>query len=174
MTLPAALAARLAGRVVVVGVGNPERGDDGAGCLVANWLCGAPGLRVIEAEEVPESFIGEIVAAGPDTVVLVDAVDLGAEPGSVAVVEKDEIAAGLPTTHRMPLSLLMEVVRRRTSADVLLLAIQPSTLAFGAPPSPEVAASARRVADMLALLARGAAAPRSSPSTVAPETESPA
>ena len=65
-------------------------------------------MRVIDAEEVPESFVGDIAAATPDAVVLVDAVDLGATPGSVAVLETEQVAAYAPTTHRLPLSLVME------------------------------------------------------------------
>jgi hydrogenase 3 maturation protease len=160
--LPDELAARLSGNVVVVGVGNPLRGDDAAGCLVARRLRGAEGARVIEAEEVPESFVGDIAAAMPDVVALVDAVDLGAEPGAVAVLEREQVATYAPTTHRLPLSLVMEVVQRRTGADVFLIAVQPSRLAFGAAVSPEVSESVELVAALLSRLirAREAAAAR--------------
>lgn len=162
MTLADELAARLSGNVVVVGVGNPLRGDDAAGCLVARRLHGTPGVRVIEAEEVPESFVGDIAAAGPDAVALVDAVDLGREPGAVAVLEKEQVAKYAPTTHRMPLSLVMEVAHRRTGADVFLIAVQPSRLTFGAAVSPEVSESVELVAALLSRLirAREAAAAR--------------
>ncbi len=174
MTLTAALAARFHGTVVVVGVGNPDCGDDGAGCAVARCLRGAPGLHVIEAEEVPESFIGEIAASGPDVVVLVDAVELGAEPGSVAVVEIDALPEGLPGTHRTPLSLLAEVVRCRTGADVLLIAIQPRHLGFATTPSPEVAASAERVAGLISEAVRRAAIATGGPSSTRTGAEAPA
>ena len=152
MTLPEALATRLAGTVVVVGVGNPLRGDDGAGCLVARRLRGTEGARVIEAEEVPESFVGDIAAAMPDAVVMVDAVDLGAEPGAVAVLEREQVATYAPTTHRLPLSLVMEVVQWRTGADVFLIAVQPSRVDFGTAMSPEVSDSVERLAGILAEL----------------------
>lgn len=154
MKLPDELAARLSGNVVVVGVGNPLRGDDAVGCLVARRLRGAEGARVIEAEEVPESFVGDIAAAMPDVVALVDAVDLGAEPGAVAMLEREQVATYAPTTHRMPLSLVMEVVQRRTGADVFLIAVQPLTLAFGAKVSPEVSATVEVLAAVLSELLR--------------------
>ncbi len=154
MSLREELARRLSGRVVVVGVGNPLRGDDAAGCLVARRLRGAEGARVIEAEEVPESFVGDIAAAMPDVVALVDAVDLGAEPGAVAMLEREQVATYAPTTHRMPLSLVMEVVQRRTGADVFLIAVQPLTLAFGAKVSPEVSATVEVLAAVLSELLR--------------------
>ena len=154
MSLREELARRLSGRVVVVGVGNPLRGDDAAGCLVARRLQGTPGVRVVEAEEVPESFVGDIAAAMPDVVALVDAVDLGAEPGAVAMLERERVATYAPTTHRMPLSLVMEVVQRRTGADVFLIAVQPLTLAFGAKVSPEVSATVEVLAAVLSELLR--------------------
>jgi hydrogenase 3 maturation protease len=154
VTLRDELAARLSGRTVVVGVGNPLRGDDGAGCLVARCLQGTPDVRVIEAEEVPESFVGDIAAAAPDVVVLVDAVDLRALPGTVAVLESDDVAAYAPTTHRLPLSLVMDVVRRRTGADVFLIAVQPLSLAFGADVCAEVSASVELLAGVLSELLR--------------------
>ena len=154
MTLADELAARLLGSVVLVGVGNPLRGDDAAGCLVARRLRGTPGVCVIEAEEVPESFVGDIAAAMPDAVVMVDAVDLGREPGAVALLEKEQVAAYAPTTHRLPLSLVMEVARRRTGGDVFLIAIQPSRVGFGAPPTPEVSESVERLAGMLGEILR--------------------
>jgi len=154
MSLREELARRLSGRVVVVGVGNPLRGDDAAGCLVARRLQGTPGVRVIEAEEVPESFVGDIAAAMPDVVALVDAVDLGAEPGAVAMLEREQVATYAPTTHRMPLSLVMEVVQRRTGADVFLIAVQPLTLAFGAKVSPEVSATVEVLVAVLSELLR--------------------
>ena len=154
MMLADELAARLSGNVVVVGVGNPLRGDDAAGCLVARRLQGTPGVCVIEAEEVPESFVGDIAAAVPDAVALVDAVDLGREPGAVAVLEKEQVAAYAPTTHRMPLSLVMEVAHRRTGADVFLIAVQPSRVDFGTLPTPEVSDSVERLAGMLGEILR--------------------
>lgn len=160
MTLADELAARLSGSVVVVGVGNPLRGDDAAGYLVARRLRGTPGMCVIEAEEVPEDFVGDIAAAAPDVVALVDAVDLGREPGAVAILEKEQVATYAPTTHRMPLSLVMEVAHRRTSADVFLIALQPSRADFGTAMTPEVSDTVERLAEMLAELvqARGARA----------------
>lgn len=154
MTLREELAVRLSGTVVVLGVGNPLRGDDAAGCLLARRMRDTPDVRVIEAEEVPESFVGDIAAAAPDVVVLVDAVDLGAAPGTVAVLEPDDVAAYAPTTHRLPLSLVMDVVQRRTGADVFLIAVQPLSLEFGAPVTPQVEAGVELLAAVLSELLR--------------------
>jgi hydrogenase 3 maturation protease len=169
MSLRDALAERLKGKVVVVGVGNLLRGDDAAGSLVAQRLIAdGVGAHVIDAQEVPESYLGEITRAGPDAVVLVDAVDMGAAPGSVALLEKDDVGLYFPTTHRMPLALMMEFLQRETGADVFVLAVQPASgrVGFAAPMSEEVTASVGLVADILAevlLLGVGARHPASVP-----------
>jgi len=139
MTLPYALAARLSGKVLVVGIGNPMFGDDAAGCLVAQNLKGTPGLLVIEAEDVPERYFGQIVAARPDVVVFVDAVDLGKTPGSTAVLERDMLASYEASTHRVPLSLLAKLIARESGADVWVIAIQPRRVDLGSSVCAEVA-----------------------------------
>jgi hydrogenase 3 maturation protease len=149
MSLEQTLAARLRGRVTVVGIGNPLRADDAAGCLVARGLDPAPGLQSIEAEEVPESHLGAVTASRPDTIVLVDAVDLGASPGSLALVETSDLVGFTPTTHHVPLDILAHWLARETGAEVLLLAVQPRGTNLGDPVSPEVEEAARLAAATL-------------------------
>ncbi len=149
------LANRLGRDTVVVGVGNPSRGDDAAGCLVAMALReaeeerGTVGLRIVEAEEVPESFLGPIVRPSPDTVVLVDAVELGESPGSVALLEVEELAEREASTHQAPLSLVAHYIRRETGADVFVLGIQPGGREVGAAPSAEIREASGVLADLL-------------------------
>jgi hydrogenase 3 maturation protease len=161
MSLEETLGPRLRGRVTVVGIGNPLRGDDAAGCLVARSLRPAPGLEAIEVEEVPENHLGAVAASRPDTIVLVDAVDLGAAPGSLAVVETAALTRFTPTTHRVPLDLLATWLARETGAEVLLVGVQPRRLGWGEPVSPEVGEAARLVAATLnrALDARAGGSP---------------
>jgi len=141
MTLARVLADRLKGSVVLVGVGNPLRGDDAAGCELARRLEGRSGALVVNAEDIPESHLVRIATARPDTVLFVDSVDLGTAPGSVAVLEEKQMAGYCPSTHRVPLRLLMECLRRDTGADVFLVAVQPGQIGLGEPMSDEVTAS---------------------------------
>ncbi len=155
------LASRLHGHVTVVGVGNPLRGDDGVGCRIARALEDAEhrgvlthpgGVTVVNAEEVPENFLGPLVESHPDVVLFVDAVDLGAPAGSSAIVEPDDLDDTGPFTHRTPLGLTASLLQRMTGADVFLLAVQPAALEWGAPLSPSVATTA----DNLTILLREA------------------
>ena len=152
------LARRRDRRLVVVGVGNELRGDDGLGPAVARalqeelepTLCG----RALDCGEVPENYLGPIVAAQPETIVLCDAVDFGAEPGAVRVLELGEDVPIPISTHNASLGLLAKVLRSESGAEVLLLGIQPAGTQFGAPLSEAVRRSVVEVVDGLVELMR--------------------
>lgn len=143
------LAARMQGVVVVMGMGNPLRGDDAAGSLVARRIVAPPGACVIDAQDVPENYLPQVVNQLPDTIVLIDCVDLGSAPGSVAFLDRDQIAGYWPSTHRAPLSLLMEILEHETCARVFAVGIQPAHTEFLKPVSESVATSVAHVAGML-------------------------
>jgi hydrogenase 3 maturation protease len=124
----------LRGSVVVLGVGNTQKGDDGAGSVLAARFQGVrvdemPRLTVIDAGTTPENHLEKIVRAGPDTVLIVDAADFGGSPGEIGVFDAENIAEGGISTHALSLDMTREYVRSRLpSAWVWLLAIQPIRL----------------------------------------------
>jgi hydrogenase maturation protease HycI len=149
MEFQAQLATAIQGSVVVVGIGNPCRGDDAAGSLVAQQLSDAPRVRVIDAQDVPENYLCQVVGEAPDTVVLIDSVDLKSAPGSIAILDKGQVADYWPSTHRVPLTLLMDYLERETHARLRLIAIQPRQTEFLQPLSAEVSASVEGIAGAL-------------------------
>lgn len=149
MDLREQLASRIQGKVVVLGIGNPSRGDDGAGSLVAQGLKDEPAVCVIDGQDVPEHYLCRVADERPDTIAIVDSVNLNAAPGSVAVLEKESLAAYWPSTHRMPISLLMDYLQKETHARIFLIAIQPGRTDFMQPVQEDVRASIASVADVL-------------------------
>ena len=73
----------MTGRTVVIGVGNPMRGDDAAGVAVAERLRDRvpAGVEVVSCAEEPSRLIE--TWEGADAVVLVDTVASGAPPGTL-------------------------------------------------------------------------------------------
>lgn len=69
-------------RVLVGCVGNVLRGDDGFGPAVAERLSLPAGARLVETGIGGIALLQELMA-GWDGLVLVDAVDRGAEPGTI-------------------------------------------------------------------------------------------
>ncbi len=146
------LAEQLAGKICVVGVGNRLAGDDGAGSAVAERLARRSGGCVIDAGIAPENHLEPIVRSEPDSILLVDAVDFGGAPGSARVLDARALAPGGISTHATSLGPVLEYLRARCPARVVLLGIQPSQLRLGAALSDEVERSVERIACHTALL----------------------
>lgn len=139
----------LKGRVFIVGIGNLCRGDDAAGSRVAQMIRGAPGVQVIDAQENPENHVGLVVEFRPETVVFIDCVDLKCPPGSVSFLDAKQTLAFWPNTHRIPLSLIFEYLRRATSARIFVIAIQPQQTRLFEPMSVGVRLSVESIAKLL-------------------------
>jgi len=138
-------------KVAVIGVGNRMRGDDGVGSLIAERLqeLAKGSLLVIDAETVPENYLGVLLDSKPEFVLFIDAVDFGGEAGEWALVPLSVLGDKIPTTHTVSLKLLGQVLESN-GAKCLLLAIQPKQIGFGAPMSEEVASAAEKIVQTLA------------------------
>jgi len=80
-------------RVLVAGVGNVLRGDDGFGVEVARRLDAIelpPGVRVVETGIAGIALVHEL-QEGWDALLLVDAVDRARPPGTVVVIDPDVV-----------------------------------------------------------------------------------
>lgn len=122
-------------RIVVVGVGNELRGDDSVGIRVTRQLkttLDSRRVSILEAETVPENYLGTIEQLDPSHVLVIDAAEIGLEPGSVVFTELSEVHGLTVSTHNLPLSVFAEYLRRVTGAKIALLAIQPGNVEFGA------------------------------------------
>ncbi len=126
------------GVAVIVGVGNPLRGDDGIGsALVAN-LKDKINVVCIDTGNAPENFTGTIKQLNPDSILIIDAVDLGLDPGNYKFISVDELAVSGFSTHSYSLHLFVDYLRSETCADIYILGIQPGTTDFNVPLSREL------------------------------------
>ena len=113
MTIPgihSLLSRRLRGSTVIVGIGNPNCRDDGAGQALIEKLDPSSHIKTVDAGDFPEIFLDRIVENSPDVVMFVDCTDLGSEPGSAAVVEPEQLNPGWGNGHQPPLSAIMAYV----------------------------------------------------------------
>ncbi len=127
LTLREELGHCLRGRVCVVGIGNPDRGDDALGVRLAEAMRAIGHPDVILAERSPEQWVERLGQAGFQTVLFLDAVDSGTAPGDVVVMDGREIAARYPqvSTHKLSLGTLARLIETHGSARVCLLGVQP-------------------------------------------------
>ena len=121
----------LKGKIVIVGIGNPLRGDDAFGPALIERLRGKRGIVCIDAGSSPENYTGKIVQENPDVLLLVDAVDLGRQPGEYEILEKDAIIKSGFTTHDMSPRMCIEYLESQTTAPIYMLGIQPHNISLG-------------------------------------------
>jgi len=144
------LGSKSKGRVVMIGVGNPLKGDDGAGPFFIRQL--KRGLKkwdwsqifltgrnkkgtvpvLIDAGEVPENYTGAVTKAKPGTIIIIDAADFGGTPGEIRIFKAGDINKSGLATHSMSLSVFAAYLKQETGAEIFLLAIQPKTIKPGA------------------------------------------
>jgi hydrogenase maturation protease len=141
---------------LVIGVGNPLRGDDGAGRTVARLLAerAVPGLVVRESSGEATSLMDAWTGFGD--VVLVDACRGAGPPGSVHVFRADEVdrVASLrhASSHSLGVAAAIGLARALGTIPgrLVVYAIEARDTAEGARLSPQVEDAVRGLADRLA------------------------
>ncbi len=142
-------------RILVVGIGNADRADDGVGLSVASLL---PGRLPPEATLVVRS--GDILGlvqdwAGYDALVCVDAAAPMGQPGRVhcfdAADGKLPPGASPTSSHAFGLAAAIAIARelRLLPATVRVYAIEGACFDAGAPMTPKVAAAVDHVAERI-------------------------
>ena len=136
-------------KVVVLGIGNTLRGDDGFGPEVASRVSRLKPDRVFDAGTVPEDFLGPVVKLRPVLVIIADAASFGGRPGELRLLRVDQLCGNCLGTHAPSLSLIEEFLKSECGARTLVLAAQPKAMAFGNALSPQMAAAIQAAADLL-------------------------
>ena len=146
--------ARLIGRVAVVGIGNPDLGDDGAGMRLAECLAARGLSDIFLAERTPERWVGRLARDGYDSVLFLDAVEAGERPGSVLLLDAAEVESRFPqlSTHKLSLGTLARLLEAEGGARAFLLGIQPASLTPGAGLSAPVETTVEILADLVSNL----------------------
>jgi hydrogenase maturation protease len=135
-------------RLLVAGIGNVFLGDDGFGVEVVRRLRGQPlpdGVDVVDYGIRGVHLAYELLDERYETVVLVDALPMGEQPGTLAVLEADpEDADGaVVEAHSMTPHVVLSALRALGGRPprVLVVGCQPAVLDQGMALSPPVAAA---------------------------------
>lgn len=137
---------------VVFTVGAVLRGDDAAGPMLAKMMEENPidGWQVIDGGQTPEDQISVVRRMKPDILLLVDAAQLDAEPGTISTVDEDSVVSDfLITTHSLPITFLLDELKQ-CCGKVVFLGIQPAHMDFMEPLHPSVLSAVQRIYDGLA------------------------
>jgi len=113
--------------VLLLGVGNRARGDDGIGSYLVRRLQKKISIPVIDAGEMPEKSLALIECSGADLVLIVDAADMGVAAGEFSLLELDDLKNMGVSTHTANLSLLFNIIPKQKRPQGLLIAVQPGS-----------------------------------------------
>jgi hydrogenase maturation protease len=147
------------GGPLVVGLGSPDRGDDGVGPAVARAVATRlPEVAVVDHEDPTELLD---LWSGHDPVVVVDAVRSGAVAGTVHWVETGQAArpvstrawdhSGHGSSHALGLGEMVELGRAlgRLPTRLVVVGVEAECFDHGTPLTPRVAAAVPDAADQV-------------------------
>ncbi|MGF0949217.1 hydrogenase maturation peptidase HycI, partial [Klebsiella pneumoniae] len=98
----------------------------------------------------PENDIVAIRELRPERLLIVDATDMGLNPGDIRIIDPDDIAEMfMMTTHNMPLNYLVDQLKEDVG-EVIFLGIQPDIVGFYYPMTQPVKEAVARVYQQLA------------------------
>jgi hydrogenase 3 maturation protease len=135
-------------KLVILGIGNPLKGDDALGLEILRNLRGKVprSVKMIEGGIVPENFIGKITKLKPSHVLLIDASLFGGKPGEAKMFAIESIPSVTISTHIIPLYMVAGLIKEGTGAKIMLLGIQPKNLNLGDEISREIKESIEKIA----------------------------
>jgi hydrogenase maturation protease len=134
-------------KTLVLGIGNLIMSDDGAGVKVIQHLCEhyrfPPDVTPFDGGTLGLDLLPQL--EGVDRLLIVDAIETGRPPGTLARMTGDEIPAVMETKlspHQMGLKDLLAVAMLQgiNPPKMVLLGIQPENIDLGMDLSPKVAA----------------------------------
>ena len=138
-------------RVVMVGVGNPIRGDDAVGPRIIELLESKPlpNVLLLDTESVPEAFTGKVEQFKPTHVLMIDAANFRGAPGETKLITGEQIGGQAISTHSLPLNIFISYIERSLGIKVILLGIQPMSIGLGEPITEPVEAAAQSIVNTL-------------------------
>ncbi|MBW7881918.1 MAG: hydrogenase maturation protease [Caldilineaceae bacterium] len=143
---------------LIIGCGNLLRGDDGVGPLLIRrlWDLGLPpGVRVVDGGTAGMDVAFKM--RGADRVILIDACQSGAKPGSLFQVPAEELVE-LPPLEGIhlhafrwdhSLAFARWLLKDDYPRDITVYLIEAGQIEHGAPLSPAVAATMEQLAQRL-------------------------
>ena len=118
-------------RKVIIGIGNPLKGDDSIGNLIVDELkkiVKDKNTLLIRAETNPENFVGKVKSFNPDVIYFVDAVEFDGKVGEVRVFGIDDVLNQSSSTHGISVKVFKDFF---PEAEIYVIGIKPEDIDYG-------------------------------------------
>ena len=137
-------------RPLIVCLGNEFRNDDGVGPYIASRI-NNKGIPLINAGEVFENYLTEIINYRPTDIVIIDAALFGGSVGDVEILDEKKLATSkIISTHSLPVTALIDIIRADVKdVNITILGIQVYDTGFGQKISDEVRSSADAIVEFI-------------------------
>jgi len=142
---------------IVLGIGNRLGGDDAAGTYIVEMVnrrrhrvtgTSISEILAIDAGTAPESYTSVIRQHRPDLLIMVDAADMGLQPGALRIIPPERISVLSFSTHHMPLSMFVSYVSE-FCGKILLVGVQPEGTEMSKYPSKVVRKSVKKLVEII-------------------------
>lgn len=146
-------------KTLVLGVGNTLLSDEGAGVHALEFLksrYSIPDTRFLDGGTLSFTLAGAVAEA--TNLIILDAAEIGMDPGSFRVFEgaelDDYLLSGCRSVHEVGFADLLDVTRlqRDMPENYALIGIQPEAIGWGDRPGEKVREAIPRVAEEAVLL----------------------
>lgn len=147
-----------------VAVGNDYRRDDGVGLYIYKNICKAiKGKNIIKtnngdstsiieffnAGSIIENYVFDLIAKEPKKIIIIDAANFSQKTGDVGIFNIGNLPDTSLSTHNIPLSVIISVIKSEINTEIVFLGIQYEDISFGEELSKYVRFSADKVVDFI-------------------------
>ncbi|MHA1839709.1 MAG: hypothetical protein ACTSYO_07120 [Candidatus Ranarchaeia archaeon] len=157
---------KTAENLVVLGIGNTLRGDDGVGPWISSKLekFNSSRFTSITANMAPENYIGVIKRLKPTHLLIIDAAVIPSyhkvrsssqnieqsQPGSWCLVDPARVYELFISTHSGTMGLVLKAIKKKIPGiDVKFLVVQPCSTIIDEKLSPTVAETAKYLLNII-------------------------
>jgi len=119
-------------KALIVGIGNTLKRDDGVGIVLLQLLKDKVDAVFMDCSTAPENSLGKIVDINPQTIIVIEAVELHETPGTIRIIEASELAEGGLSTHSLSPGMFIDYLQNMLpTVRIFILAVQPKKCSFG-------------------------------------------
>lgn len=154
-------------KLCIMGVGNTMKGDDGFGVYVVEKLAEYynkigydinpnnevniinDNLVLLNCGVVPENFTDVLKKEKPSHILILDAALMGEKPGTLKIVDSEDIAEVGFLTHALPMTIIIKYITHYINTEILVIGIEPKNLDFGGSLSNEIKEKASQFTKVL-------------------------
>ena len=121
-----------ASKIVFMGIGEEKLTDDGVGPYIISELLHLSNERFlfINAGIDPMARLDEIFNYNPSHLVLIDTCTLNEEPGTISILERDNMCDYIPiSSHTIPIHIVIDLLGTRLpNLEVFMIGFVPKSL----------------------------------------------